>query len=184
LIGGGAAVVVGTYELSNSRDANQSASITIDPEANKPIILITPIPDFKIEQERFPIPEPLNLDLEGFTSHTSTKEDYIISEPKPDVSGISNTLTASDTKNGAKEKSASQLQREIEKGLAPRGIIRVEKKIVNIKGKTVDEIHVHLDNGGALNKDGTWKHQPTTSKDISNKQKEWLKNNGFKLPDN
>lgn len=62
----------------------------------------------------------------------------------------------------------------IQKGKAPRGIIRVDK------GQIVGEqAHVHFENGAALNIDGTWTHGFA---ELTNSQKEWLNDYGWTLP--
>ncbi|MFY9179891.1 MAG: RHS repeat-associated core domain-containing protein, partial [Venatoribacter sp.] len=74
---------------------------------------------------------------------------------------------------GGKSKQ-SQMNQQIYRGQAPRGIKRVDPG--KVKG---EQEHVHFDNGSALNKDGTWKHGGSN---LTSKQKEWLKNNDWTLP--
>ncbi len=69
--------------------------------------------------------------------------------------------------------SPNQMNEEIKKGKAPKGFKRVEPG----KGPFEKE-HVHI-NGGALNKDGTWKHEPKSR--LTNKQKPWLRSHGWSL---
>ena len=70
--------------------------------------------------------------------------------------------------------SPNQLNEQIKKGLAPNGVERVD--VGRIPG---EQTHVHLDNGSALNVDGTWKHGES---ELTNTQKEWLEDAGFVLP--
>lgn len=39
--------------------------------------------------------------------------------------------------------------------------------------------HVHFKDKSALNNDGTWKHG---KRDLTNKEKEWLRNHNWELP--
>ena len=87
-----------------------------------------------------------------------------------------NTDTKPETK--AKEKSPNQMQQEVKTGKAPKGVDRVDKGNAN----TGEKDHVHLDDGRALNKDGTWKHNKTGDNSMGNKIKEWIKDSGWKLP--
>ena len=70
--------------------------------------------------------------------------------------------------------SPNQMNRAIQTGRAPRGI-----KAVNTPKLPGEQLHVHFDNGAALNVDGTWKHGSTT---LTAAQKKWLKENGWTLP--
>ena len=78
--------------------------------------------------------------------------------------------TASD-----KPTSPNQLQKQVEKGQQPRGVDRVDPGNPN----TGEMPHVHLNDGRALNQDGTWKHG---SGNVNNAVKEWLQQNGWKAP--
>jgi hypothetical protein len=84
-------------------------------------------------------------------------------------------------------KSINQIQAQINKGQAPKGIIRADKGGNTGKGKTtgktVEQDHVTFDKKFALNKDGTWKDSNGRKPPIlTNKQKKWLLSNGWKLP--
>ena len=69
----------------------------------------------------------------------------------------------------------NQMQKQVQKGKAPKEVKRVDK------GKIFGEQdHVHLDDGRAINKDGTFKHNPSGNNNISNAVKDWLKKNGWK----
>ena len=85
-----------------------------------------------------------------------------------------------------KPKSIGQLNKQVERGQAPRGIKRVDKGgntgTGKTTGKTVEQDHVTFDNGVGLNKDGTWKDPNRGKVKITNKQKEWLLDNDWKLP--
>ena len=89
---------------------------------------------------------------------------------------ISNSSSSTPpSRKPAKNKSPNQLNKSIERGQAPRGIVRVDTpKIKN------EKLHVHFDDGSALNIDGTWKHG---GRDLTRSQKKWLQDNGWKLPD-
>ncbi len=50
--------------------------------------------------------------------------------------------------------SINQINKDIRQGRAPKGVERADKG--KVKG---EQDHIHI-NGGALNKDGTWKHKP------------------------
>lgn len=71
--------------------------------------------------------------------------------------------------------SPNQLNKAIRKGWTPRGITRVD--VGKVKG---EQTHVHLGKKHALNRDGTWKHGGSIR--LSNDQKKWLRENGWKLP--
>ena len=79
--------------------------------------------------------------------------------------------------NGCK-KSINQLQKEINSGKAPKGIERFDKgKILNEQ----DHVHFSKDSGGgALNMDGTWKHE-SVGNPLTNKIIKYLKENGWKI---
>jgi len=70
--------------------------------------------------------------------------------------------------------SPNQLNKQIQRGLAPKEVQRVDI------GKVIGEqTHVHFDDGSALNIDGTWKHGES---DLSNSVKDWLQSNGWTTP--
>lgn len=60
----------------------------------------------------------------------------------------------------------NQMDKEIDRDQAPRGIERADKG--KIPGEQ-DQVHV---NDGAINEDGTWKYEP--AKPLNNKQRGWL----------
>ena len=76
---------------------------------------------------------------------------------------------------GKKEttKSLNQLNKDIDKGKAPKNIDRFDKPH-NQHGQE----HVHFKDGSALNKDGTWKEG---SYDMTKKQIEYLIENGWNI---
>lgn len=71
--------------------------------------------------------------------------------------------------------SAGRMQREVERGLAPPGIERVDGR-TNYPNSQ-DEVHV---NGGAITRNGTIKHK--LDKPLTNKQKKWLSDHGWRIP--
>ena len=74
-------------------------------------------------------------------------------------------------------KSLNQLQKDVKKGQAPNGIKRFDAG----KGyKEQDHVHFEDNKNSALNKDGTWKHGDY---ELNKKQKEYLKQNGWKIQD-
>jgi hypothetical protein len=75
---------------------------------------------------------------------------------------------------GEEPLSVNQMDREAQRGQAPRGIRRVD--VGKVKG---EQDNVHFDDGRSLNRDGTWKHGEGT---ITATQREWLQKNGWKTP--
>lgn len=71
--------------------------------------------------------------------------------------------------------SAGKMQKEVERGQAPKGVDRVDKGNANLGEKD----HVHFDDGSALNSDGTWKHG---SRNLKNDEKDWLTGHEWSLP--
>lgn len=70
--------------------------------------------------------------------------------------------------------SVNQMNKQIRKGQAPKGVKRIDKPLV--KG---EQIHAHLDKGSAINIDGTLKHG--NGKEMTSAIKNWLKGNGWDL---
>ena len=70
-------------------------------------------------------------------------------------------------------KSRNQLNKDVERGKAPKGIDRFDNS--HTKG---GQEHVHFKDGSALNKDGSWKEG---TYDLTRKQIEYLKNNGWTI---
>ncbi len=69
-------------------------------------------------------------------------------------------------------RSANQLQKEVERGKAPKGIDRFD-------GQKGDQLpHVHFKDGAALYNDGTWRHN---SHKLSRKEIKYLERNGWKV---
>ena len=84
-----------------------------------------------------------------------------------------------DEDNQESKSSPQEMQNQVKKGKAPKSIDRVDK------GKGVfEKNHVHFkgkrNEQAALNQDGTWKHG---HKNLTNAEKEWLVENGWKLPE-
>lgn len=70
--------------------------------------------------------------------------------------------------------SINQMNEQINKGQAPKGIKRIDQGLV--KG---EQTHAHLEKGSAINIDGTLKHGD--GKEMTVAIKKWLKGNGWKL---
>jgi len=70
--------------------------------------------------------------------------------------------------------SVNQMNQEIKRGSAPKGINRVDKPLIPF-----EKYHVHFDDGSALNIDGTWKHGQSA---LSSAQVEWLLKYGWTIP--
>ncbi len=77
--------------------------------------------------------------------------------------------------------SPNQMQRQVSRGQAPRGIDRVD----NANPGTDDaQPHVHFDDWrSTLNQDGTWGHGDGSDANLTNKMVEWLLENGWGVPD-
>ena len=71
-------------------------------------------------------------------------------------------------------KSLNQLQKDVERGNAPKGIDRFDKGNATLGEKD----HVHFKDGSALNIDGTWKHG---YRNLKTKEIKYLERNGWKL---
>lgn len=74
--------------------------------------------------------------------------------------------------------SPSNLQRQVERGQAPRDVDRADKP--HVPGQ---EPHVHFKDGTFLNKDGTIHDAHKGTPNPSNKVIKWLKENGWKVGD-
>ena len=72
-------------------------------------------------------------------------------------------------------KSPNQMNKDIQKGNAPRDIERVD--VGKVKG---EQTHVHFKDGSALNVDGSWKHG---GKELTTMERNWLSENGWRLPE-
>ena len=88
--------------------------------------------------------------------------------------------TASKKKNPKKENksptSQSQMQRQVEKGQAPKEVDRVDKP--HVKGQ---QPHVHFKDGTSLNQDGSVHDAHKGIPNVSNQVKKWLIQNGWKV---
>jgi hypothetical protein len=78
---------------------------------------------------------------------------------------------------GVKPKSSNQMQKEVERGQAPKTIERVDKGVDRPGLK--EKPHIHLEDGSALNNDGTWKHG---GRPLTEAEKRWILQSGWKLP--
>jgi hypothetical protein len=76
--------------------------------------------------------------------------------------------------SGKKKTSRNQLQKQVEKGKAPKTVERVDPGI----GPN-EQDHIHFSDDSALNEDGTWKHG---GRPLSNAETEWIQENGWNTP--
>ena len=76
-----------------------------------------------------------------------------------------------------KPTSAGRMQREVERGRAPRDVDRVDKGNPSDPGDA--HPHVELKDGRALRRDGTWKH---AEGEVSRAIGDWLKMHGWEVP--
>ncbi len=76
----------------------------------------------------------------------------------------------------SKSTSVNQMQKQVQKGKAPKEIKRVDKG--KIKG---EQDHIHLNDGRAINRDGSFKHNPSGNIEVPKSVKEWANKNGWKL---
>jgi len=106
-----------------------------------------------------------------YNAASNSKDGYERGKQSNVSSGNKNSPNANQ-----KAKSINQLQKDVEKGRAPKGIERFDSP--KVKG---EQEHVHFEGSGnnALNKDGTWKHGNV---ELTKKQIEYLKENGWKTP--
>lgn len=70
--------------------------------------------------------------------------------------------------------SVNQMNKQIKTGKAPRGVKRADRGKV-----TGEQDHVHLNDGSAINQDGTWKHGVT---ELTNAIRDWLTSWGWQVP--
>ena len=75
---------------------------------------------------------------------------------------------------GRKSSSAGKMQKEVERGQAPRSVDRVDPG----RG-TYEQDHVEFKSGDALNRDGTWKHG---GRDLTNSERDWITGHGWDVP--
>jgi RHS repeat-associated protein len=76
---------------------------------------------------------------------------------------------------GPKQRSrAGNMQRQVEKGQAPKSVDRVDPADFQSKAD-----HVHFKDDSTLYNDGTWKHGGRV---LTNVEKAWLEKNGWSLP--
>jgi hypothetical protein len=97
------------------------------------------------------------------------KIDELVASSKPSQSGLGNLPTKPTAPT--KQISPNQMNKAIQNGQAPKSIERVD--IGKIKG---EQTHVHLDDGSALNVDGSWKHG---GRQLTNAEKDWLRGSGW-----
>ena len=82
----------------------------------------------------------------------------------------------SDSEKGKKITSQNQMQKQVERGQAPKEIDRVDKP--HQKGQ---QNHVHFKDGTSLNQDGSIHDAHKGIPNPSNTTKTWLQNNGWSL---
>ncbi len=70
----------------------------------------------------------------------------------------------------------NRMQQEVNKGQAPRTVLRVDQASLNIGDNYA---HVHFTDGNALNDQGRWKHG---KRELSREEKKWLEKHGWTLP--
>ena len=104
----------------------------------------------------------------------SNNSPHFVKSSSSKNSGENKTHASNAKSKPAKNKTRGQMQREVEKGKAPRDIDRVDKPH---DSKTGQE-HVHLKNGGAVNKDGTIKEGKPK---LNEKTRKWLRTGGYKV---
>jgi hypothetical protein len=71
-------------------------------------------------------------------------------------------------------RSINQTQKAIERGKAPKTVIRADKG--RVPG---EQDNIHFNDGSAINRDGTWKHG---GRSLTNPEKKFLQESGFKIP--
>jgi RHS repeat-associated protein len=79
-----------------------------------------------------------------------------------------------DKKDPQKKTSRNQMQKQVEKGKAPKSVDRVDPGL----GPN-EQDHIHFSDGNALNEDGTWKHG---GRSLTNAESEWIQSNGWSTP--
>jgi hypothetical protein len=79
-----------------------------------------------------------------------------------------------DNQNSKKKTSRNQMQKQVEKGQAPKTVERVDPGI----GPN-EQDHIHFTDDSALNADGTWKHG---GRPLTNAETEWIQQNGWNTP--
>nr|MBQ6242071.1 hypothetical protein [Lachnospiraceae bacterium] len=87
---------------------------------------------------------------------------------------IDESKSTQNNSNDKKRTSANQMQKQIEKGQAPKDVDRADKGNRNIKG---NKDHIHFKDGTVLNYDGTISHESRGIPQISNETAKWLNAN-------
>ena len=75
--------------------------------------------------------------------------------------------------------SSNQMQKQVERGQAPKEVDRVDKPHT---GNNVQQDHIHFKDGTALNADGTPSHCDISSLKLTNAILDWILKNGWKVP--
>ena len=98
---------------------------------------------------------------------------------KPDQAGGEQQKGAGESGGDSKTiTSQSQMQKQVERGQAPKDIGRVDKP--HVPGQ---QPHVHFKDGTSLNQDGTIHDAHRGTPSVSNKVREWLIKNGWETND-
>jgi len=177
---------VGVYVIGNTiyhavNDENSGFAL-VPEDAQSPTIHITPD-----QAERLGInvhdgtqTDGIDTSLPGSPSDTDVDTDPITT---PENGEGSDSGTVTEDQSGQVDDSggitqgetpSNQMDQQRKKGQAPSSVTRVDK------GKVPGEKnHVHFDDGSAINSDGTWKHG---GRQLTNKEKKWLTDNGWKVP--
>jgi RHS repeat-associated protein len=96
--------------------------------------------------------------------------------------GIAGKLTGEAITNvlfAGRASGAGRMQREVERGQAPRQVRRVDKGNPSDPGDL--EPHVHLRDGSALTQGGRWKHGGDGG--VPKTVADWLRNHGWRVPE-
>jgi filamentous hemagglutinin len=185
-------LIVPTKILPTTIGNNQGMTVLItQPPQRNPEDYIEVIPKQEEEAHTY-ITQPKERTPEDFveTIPTTDPGPTVLADPKPEKNADDYILKSSDKEGTNKDeknidskvKSTNQIQKDVEKGNAPKSVERVDKGNADMG----EQDHIHFrdgDNNVALNKDGTWKHKPNDSFKLSNKDKEWIKKNGWTLPE-
>ncbi len=125
-------------------------------------------------------PPPLpGTNPDGYTDNTGG----VGTDPltTPDQGGVTDTTHTTPDQSGTAGEylllatGVNQMRQQVQKGLAPESVVRVEYATENGTPKA----HVHFEGGSSIYQDGTWRHG---WKKLSSAEKKWLKTNGWGLP--
>ena len=99
-----------------------------------------------------------------------------VSAPATAANAASGGKPPEDDESKGSGKSVNQINNDVKKDNAPDGIRRADTG--KVKG---EQDHVHLQNGNALNRDGSWKHVKS-SDGLTRSQESYLRAAGWNLP--